>query len=390
MDLNSGTTKGKITYLCYTTDYSAYLLKVENENGKKIDSNLEIVTGLEVVLGKSKDTSCPYGYEVVNKGCDTHGCDLNSKSGGYYIYLCQKKQKLVQLSLNQKPINSIRIIYNKNDKKKLNLIDADLNKGSGGEYIYLTYGYDPDISASPIVDFFVHIVEINNPPEEYECDDNDLNKGAGGHYIYLCYKRNDNIPKEIVVNNIELYYNMSKNVAVGLPDKLEEIIVNSASIRKKVEKTVQEEKYLQKYFSYSFNVDVSFSFLSLMELGMNYSYTSSTAEEWKTTTTNTLSTEIECKAEERKKMMCIPFYNNYQTIIPYKAYLTYFDYKGRFLNEGEYYGNFEKISTSQISYKVCCLDGCCTGNSILDADKPQCSSGKPDTLLVFLYFFLVD
>lgn len=173
---------------------------------------------------------------------------------------------------------------------------------------------------------------------------------------------------------------MSKNVAVGLPDKLEEIIVNSASIRKKVEKTVQEEKYLQKYFSYSFNVDVSFSLLSLMELGMNYSYTSSTAEEWKTTTTNTLSTEIECKAEERKKMMCIPFYNNYQTIIPYKAYLTYFDYKGRFLNEGEYYGNFEKISTSQISYKVCCLDGCCTGNSILDADKPQCSSGKPDIL----------
>ena len=52
----------------------------------------------------------------------------------------------------------------------------DLNKGAGGEYIYLTYGYDPNKLLSPIVDFFVHIVNINTPPEGYECDTNDLNK----------------------------------------------------------------------------------------------------------------------------------------------------------------------------------------------------------------------
>lgn len=100
---------------------------------------------------------------------------------------------------------------------------------------------------------------MNNPPEGYECDGTDLNKGAGGAYIYLCYKRDYNIPKEIIVNNVDLYYNLTKRVSLGLPDKLTEIRVNSGSLIQTIETTVEEERYLQSYFSYYFSLDVSFS-----------------------------------------------------------------------------------------------------------------------------------
>ena len=379
-DLNNGTTKGKTTYLCYTRDYDSYIKKIEEENGKGVDSQKEIVTDLEVIHSKKKEVSYPSGYSLINNGCDSNGCDLNHKAGGEYIYLCQKKLTLKNLSPTQKLINSVKIIFDKNNNKNLKLIDVDLNKGAGGKYIYISYGYDSDVSLPPIVDFFVHIQKINSPPDGYECDNTDLNKGAGGSYIYLCYKRDYEIPKEIVINNIELLYNLTKRVGTGLPDKFDEIIVESTSLTKRIEKTVSEEKYLQKYFSYSFSLEVSFSAISLLELGYSMNYTSTTEEEWKETVSKTLSTEIECKAVERKKMMCIPFFTNFREVIPYKAYLTTFDYRGKIMNTGEYYGNFEKVSASQISYKVCCMEGCCTGNSILDAGKPQCSDNKADIL----------
>lgn len=85
-----------------------------------------------------------------------------------------------------------------------------MNKGCGGEYIYLTYGHEYEEPLSPIVDFFINIVNVNFLPKDYECDHNDLNKGAGGSFIYLCFKRDDNLPKEIIVNNLELNYSESK------------------------------------------------------------------------------------------------------------------------------------------------------------------------------------
>ena len=111
-----------------------------------------------------------------------------------------------------------------------------MNKGCGGAYIYLAYGNDPGQSLSPIVDFFIHILKVNNPPEGYECDTNDLNKGAGGSYIYLCYKRDNNLPKVIYVDNLELDYAQAKKVSYDLPDKIEEIRVDSTSVKKKIEK----------------------------------------------------------------------------------------------------------------------------------------------------------
>ena len=378
-DLNRGTTKGRRTFLCFTVNYTAYLLKEEFYN-RNMGANIEIVSDLKIINSPNKIITCPDGYELVNQGCDLDGCDLNHKAGGHYIYLCQKKLKFKNLSPEQKPINAIKIINNKEDNQNLNLIDIDLNKGCGGDYIYLTYGYDQESSLSPIVDFFVYIFNINEPPLDYECDNNNLNNNAGGSQIFLCYKRNDYIPREIIINSIDLMYNHSKKITLGLPDKLDEIIVNSASIIKKIEKTITEEKSLQKSITFSSSLNINFSYLSLLELGFYYNYNFTAGEEWKEMITKTLSTEIECHAEERKKMMCIPFFTHFQLTVPYKASLALLDYKGRIMQTDNFYGNFQKVSASQISFKICCLEGCCTGNKEEDKDKPQCSDGKVDIL----------
>ena len=380
-DLNKGTTKGKPTYLCFKRIGNFNLTLLESENDQNLDENLLIVSDLYVVNSKKKIISCPFGYDIVNRGCEKTGCDLNSKAGGDYIYLCQRKEQINKLSLNQNPINEVKILYKKNNKNKnLKLINVDLNKGAGGEYIYLTYGYDPDKLLSPIVDFFVHIVNINTPPEGYECDTNDLNKKTkkSGNKIYLCYKRNNELPKKILINNIELFYNNATKVSLGLPEKLDEIIVNSASITKKIERTIIEEKNLKKSFDSYISLNISASFLSLLELGYNLDYRFSNEEEWKYLTSKSLSTQIECHAESRKKKMCLPYFTRFQMNVPYKASLTYFNYKNEKIKETYSYGIFEKISVSQISYKICCLEGCCTGNNLLDADKPQCSNNETD------------
>ena len=382
VDLNKGTTKGKPTYLCFKRIGNFNLTLLNSENNQNLDESLLIVSDLYVVNNKKKIISCPFGYDIVNSGCESTGCDLNSEAGGDYIYLCQKKEQINKLSLEQNPINEVKILYNKNNNKNLKLIDVDLNKGAGGEYIYITYGYDPDKPLSPIVDFFVHILNINTPPIGYECDNNDLNKDTKkpGNKIYLCYKRNNELPKKILINNIELFYNNATKVSLGLPEKLDEIIVNSASITKKIETTIIEEKNFRKSFDSYISLDVSASFLSLLELGYNLDYRFSNEEEWKYLTSKRLSTQIECHAESRKKKMCLPYFTRFQMNVPYKASLTYFNYKNEKIKETYSYGTFEKISVSQISYKICCLEGCCTGDNLLDGDKPQCSNNEADVL----------
>ena len=390
-NLNANAWLGNEIYLCYTTNKN-----IGNSGKEEIDKSNTVITDLDIILSKKKKADCPDGYEIVNEGCDATGCDLNHKSGGKYIYLCQKRQKVDKLSLTQKPVNSIKILFSKeeNENSNLKIIDADLNKGCGGAYIYLAYGNDPGQSLSPIVDFFIHILKVNDPPEGYECDTNDLNKGARGSFIYLCYKRDNNLPKVIYVDNLELDYAKAKKVSYDLPDKIEEIRVDSTSVKKKIEKTVTEEKSMQISSSLQYNLEVKFSSVFLaeleydtnynaslsQELGYSVNYNTFSSEEWKEVSTKTLSTEIECKAVQKKKMMCIPFYSNYKLYIPYTASMTYINYNGEVLEKRKFSGVFEKITTSQISYKTCCLEGCCSGNSQLDAGKTQCSDNKKDVL----------
>ena len=57
-------------------------------------------------------------------------------------------------------------------------------------------------------------------------------------------------------------------------------------------------------------------------------------------------------------MMCIPFYSNYKLYIPYRTTITYINYNVDVLEKENFNGVFEKVTTSQISYKTCYLDGC--------------------------------
>lgn len=376
-NLNRETIKGKTILLCYTRNYNAFALKEEKEHN--LTDNM-VVVDLEIVHNSKRTISCPYGYEIVNKGCNPDGCDLNHKAGGEFIYLCQKKELLELLTLTQSPVNDFKIIYNKKDNENLNLIDVNLNQGcKNSKEIFLTYGNNPNKKLSPIVDFFIYIKNENTIPEGYECDNNDLNKGAGSSssFIYLCYKRNDNLPKEIIINNIELEY--SEKVSLGLPETFQQFNVTDGSITHIIRKKVTEIKSMEKSFNFYSSLDVSFSYLFLIELGFNLDFNISAGEEWSYSMEKEIETEITCSAPPGKTMMCYPFITNFEVDIPYKATMTMKNYKGNLIGTNDFYGRFKKVSASQIYYKTCCSANCCTGNKLLDVGK-NCADNEIDIL----------
>jgi len=150
-----------------------------------------VITDLSVVSSKSKYVNCPSGYELINSGCDTKGCDLNYFAGGNYIYLCQKRQKMIGLSEGENPIDTVEILFNSIAcDNPLKLIDINLNEGASGEQIRLCYGRKNNYYLGPIVDFFVYIEDLNYYPEGYICLMENLNNGTTkGKITYLCYTR---------------------------------------------------------------------------------------------------------------------------------------------------------------------------------------------------------
>lgn len=378
-NLNIATTRGKNISLCYTRNYNTYALKSENEHN--LTDNIAVLD-IAIVHDPKIVITCPDGYEKINKGCNENGCDLNHKADGDYIYLCQKKVLLEKLGIKQNLINKFKIIYNNNNEKdyeNLKLINVNLNYGTDGNKMYLAYGYDPNEKLSPIVDFFIYIKGLNTLPEGYECDDNDLNKKAGGSYIYLCCKRNDNLPKEIIINNIELSYSNSEMISLGLPEAFEEFEVTGGSLTEEKTKTIIESKTMTKGFNFFTSVNITFSYLSLIELGFNLDFNISAGEEWEYSSEKTLSTKITCSAPLGKTMKCIPFITNFQINIPYKATMTLINYKGNVIGKDSFDGYFQKVGASQISYKTCCVENCCTGNNLLDLAK-NCGNNEVDIL----------
>ena len=374
-NLNRATSNDKTILLCYTRNYGIYALKNENDHNLTDDI---VVSDLDIVHSKKDLISCPDGYEIVNKECNENGCDLNYGAGGEYIYLCQKKKSIKKLTIKENPVNKFKIIFNKNDHENLKLIDVNLNQETGGDTkIYLAYGYEQNEKLSPIVDFFIYIKEVNTIPEGYECDNNDLNKGAGGKFIYLCYKRNDNLPKEIIINNIDLSYNLSEKISLGLPERLTQIQVTSTTWSGTSETKVIESKSMEKSFDFYSTLDVSFSFLSLIELGFHLDFNISAGEEWEDSVEKDLKTEITCSAPTDKTMVCYPFITNFQVNIPYKASVTLINYNGNVMGRDSIEGYFKKVSASQISFKTCCLNNCCTGNKTLDLGK-NCEDNEVD------------
>ena len=132
-----------------------------------------VVVGLEVLVGE-KEASFPKGY-IFASGCDSSlGCDMNDDTMGDYIYICQKKVKFKDLTVNDIPITKIALIFSSDNCGNLNIIKKDLNFGNTGHKIYICYGKD-ETDNIPISDIFTYIPEDNNLPADYTCIDKNTN-----------------------------------------------------------------------------------------------------------------------------------------------------------------------------------------------------------------------
>ena len=87
---------------------------------------------------------------------------------------------------------------------------------------------------------------------------------------------------------------------------------------------------------------------------MNYKF--SYEENWTYETSKTLSTYIECHAVKGKKMMCFPYYTSYQLSVPYKASLTYLNYKKEIKKDTNVFGIYKKKICTDNKPDVLCKD----------------------------------
>lgn len=168
-------------------------------------------------------------------------------------------------------------------------------------------------------------------------------------------------------------------ISLGLPEAFEEFEVTGGSLTEEKTKTIIESKTMTKGFNFFTSVNITFSYLSLIELGFNLDFNISAGEEWEYSSEKTLSTKITCSAPLGKTMKCIPFITNFQINIPYKATMTLINYKGNVIGKDSFDGYFQKVGASQISYKTCCVENCCTGNNLLDLAK-NCGNNEVDIL----------
>jgi hypothetical protein len=166
------------TSICPSVKSSSSMPNTRTEK-MTLKFNPRVITDVKVVNSNKKTTSCPMGYEIVNSGCDSEGCDLNHKAGGDYIYLCLKKEYIQNIIGSSHPVNSYKIQISNDDCGSLKKAGVDLNIGAGGKYIYLCTGNDASATESPIFDFFVWIKGVNNSPSGYTCYSTDLNISAG-------------------------------------------------------------------------------------------------------------------------------------------------------------------------------------------------------------------
>lgn len=338
------------------------------------------------MVNGGRETTCPPDHVVINSGCDKEGCDLNDEAGGDYVYLCQKKKKLKDLKIGEKPINAFDFINTKTGCGNLELINKDLNEGAGGDDIYLCFGNDPNIKLPPIIDFFIHIVEVNNPPSGYECDSRDLNEKAGGYDIFLCYKRDSSIPKNIIIRDVKFNFDEMERRNIGFPKFIKNISVKNgdACAEEIVENNYKEERNMHVSLNTTTFLGLNLSGsvdVASFQFGINFSESYNTTQEWKSLTEIKDSEEIKCFSEEGKTMKCAAYSINYQAIVPYIMSIDYINYTDNIVSQSTYSGTFELNSVSEINYKSCCQDGCCTGDEENDKKYPHCANNTKIDIL---------
>lgn len=187
--------------LCSDSSRAAYL-KAEFEKLNLAQGNQwpmqRYVTDIVFIADKNEwnaRSKCPPGYQLIN-------ADLNAGAGGNFIYLCYKLGENVNeaytdffmeyrtnaASPETKPVN-----HNSN-YVNYTRIGTDLNSGSGGGYIYLWTTKANTLP--PVTDVSVVFDSPSNGNPEWSsvCWQNtqspaDVNKSVEGKYIYIKYNR---------------------------------------------------------------------------------------------------------------------------------------------------------------------------------------------------------
>lgn len=187
--------------LCSDPARAAYL-KAEFEKLNLAQGNQwpmqKYVTDIVFVVDKNEWTArskCPPGYQLVN-------VDLNAGAGGNFIYLCYKLGENINeaytdffmeyrtnaASPETKPLN-----HNSN-YVNYTRIGTDLNSGSGGGYIYLWTTKANTLP--PVTDVSAVFDNPDNGNSDWSsvCWQNtqspaDVNKSVEGKYIYIKYTR---------------------------------------------------------------------------------------------------------------------------------------------------------------------------------------------------------
>ena len=280
-----------------------------------------------MIVLNNKDSlhACPSGYENAS-GCNGK-CDLNYKAGGNYIYLCQKKVQIKQLSSDDKPISSIKVIYNHKNCGNLNLIDSDLNKGAGGEYIYLCYGEDKD-DPSPISDVFINIRGKNEVPSGYVCDPNNVNEGSyRGKQIYICYYKNKKVPKLIEYSNVILETNKKSLLEILDDNEITYIDNDNSSGDSELSVVRKISKIKGNIYSFNFNESLSFSYKYAInatiplilseEISLNIQFDENENYGYSHFKSEKEEIEYPCVAPARKHIMCKTFNSKYKISVPY-------------------------------------------------------------------------
>lgn len=133
------------------------------------------ISEVTVINGGNSGIAPPAGYTRINT-------DLNSGSGGDYIYACFKRG-------DGTPITGLAVTEGatpEGNSAKWTRINVDLNRNAGGAYIYLWYTKDPN--CSEIINLIVLKGENVSAPEGFKKIGFDLNRGAGGAFLFFAYK----------------------------------------------------------------------------------------------------------------------------------------------------------------------------------------------------------
>ncbi|KAJ7532704.1 hypothetical protein O6H91_13G015200 [Diphasiastrum complanatum] len=168
------------------------ILKIATEKYVPARITRPAIVDLQIIVSDNYWENPPYGYTKI-------GYDLNANAGGKYIFLCYKQQKIsvAGSTADPEPVTDLYVAYGDDSNPYVppgyTKINKDLNTGSGGKYIYLCYTKDPSKAESGLPIRGIRVIGGENQnivaPYGFTKINVDLNMGAKGDWIFFCYSR---------------------------------------------------------------------------------------------------------------------------------------------------------------------------------------------------------